>query len=129
MIEAIHGYIAQVLRKLSYEDVRTIEPKRKSVLMFTNFCKEFFKETVFSAKCASWYKNPTSGEVTALWPGSSVHAVKALEKPRWEDFEFEPVDKNEFGWFGNGETMADRITNPEGLSWYLNDKNFLTSSR
>ena len=63
--------------------------------------------------------------VSALWPGSSLHAVKALAKPRWEDFEYTYTNENQFGWFGDGWTRGDReaergyiIGNAE-LSYYL----------
>lgn len=65
--------------------------------------------------------------VTALWPGSSLHAVKALAKPRWEDFEYTYMDDNALGWLGDGWTKGDRaaeqgfvVGNPE-LSYYLKE--------
>jgi hypothetical protein len=62
--------------------------------------------------------------VTALWPGSSLHALKALEKVRFEDFKMEYVEPNEFGWFGDGWTVAERTGDVEGLTYYLNDTKF-----
>ncbi len=102
---------------------------------FTNYCDAYFKRTVFSAECGSWYKSSPpgtspeerkKGRITALWPGSSVHAVRALERVRFEDFEITLYDKeNEFGWFGDGWTVAERVRDVEGLSWYLNETRFL----
>ena len=69
---------------------------------------------MFSAECGSWYKSSPpgtsaeerkKGRVTTLWPGSSLHAVKASEKAWFEDFEMEYVEENEFAWFG----MAGRL--------------------
>lgn len=37
-----------------------------------------------------------------MWPGSSLHALQALKKVRWEDYDLQSYDGNEFGWFGNG---------------------------
>lgn len=130
MMEYAHNYMGQILRKLAYGNIKTIEPKRKQVENFTNYCDEYFKRTVFSANCVSWYKTTTAaGEprVTALWPGSSIHALKVLEAPRWEDFEMEASDGNDFGWFGNGWTMGEKDTgdNKEALTWYLNNTKFL----
>ncbi|KAH6643503.1 flavin-binding monooxygenase [Boeremia exigua] len=134
MIEVIHTYIAQVLERLSKGNVKIVEPKRGPVDKFTAYCDEYFKRTVYTADCVSWYKTapPGSsveqrmrGRVTALWPGSSVHAMKALQFVHWEDFEMEYVDGNSFGWFGNGWTVADRSGDPEGLTSYLNDYQFL----
>lgn len=134
IIESIHHYVGQVLQRLSTSNYKTIEPKPKCVKNFTNYCDAFFKRTVFSAECGSWYKSSPpgtsaedrkKGRVTAIWPGSSIHAVKALEKPRWEDFEMETTDGNDFGWFGDGWAVAERIADAEGLSWYLNETRFI----
>jgi hypothetical protein len=135
ILEAIQLYVGQILRKLASENVRTVEPKRSVVENFTNYCDVYFKRTVFSAECGSWYKSSPpgtspeerkKGRVTAIWPGSSVHAVKALERVRFEDFEMTLFDqKNEFAWFGDGWTVAERVKDVEGLSWYLNGTRFL----
>lgn len=33
--------------------------------------------------------------------------------------------ENEFAWFGDGWTVAERMRDVEGLSWYLNETRFL----
>jgi len=42
--------------------------------------------------------------------GSCLHALRVLEHPRWEDFEYEPLDeiKNRFHWLGDGQTYNDK---------------------
>lgn len=130
MMEYVHRYFAKVLRKLAYSNVKTIQPKRKQVENFTNYCEEYFKSTVYSASCVSWYKTPRPGAspeerktapVTALWPGSSLHSLNALKSVRWEDFELETCDGDDFGWFGNGWTVAEKDISDdvEALTWYL----------
>ncbi|KAF2015673.1 FAD/NAD(P)-binding domain-containing protein [Aaosphaeria arxii CBS 175.79] len=134
IIEAIHHYIGQVLQRLAIGNLRTVEPKRGPVNNFTKFCDEYFKRTVYTANCLSWYKTAPPGatveermrgRVTALWPGSSIHALTALKTVRWEDYDVEYLDGNKFGWFGNGWTLADRSGDPEGLTGYLNEFQFL----
>lgn len=133
LVEAFHLYVGQVLERLAKGNVKTIEPKRKPVENFNKFCDAFFERTVFSADCGSWYKTSPvgateeerrNGRVTALWPGSSIHAVKVLEKVRFEDFEITTVDDNELGWMGNGWSAAERAKDLEGLSWYINNTRF-----
>jgi hypothetical protein len=34
------------------------------------------------------------------------------------------VEENEFGWFGDGWTVAERSGDVEGLAYYLNGTNF-----
>ncbi|KAJ4665953.1 hypothetical protein HRR87_008535 [Exophiala dermatitidis] len=132
MLEHIHLYVAQILQRLATGNVKTIEPKRSQVEKFTAFCEEYFKRTVYSDKCESWYKSSDpeerrAGRVTALWPGSCMHALQALSSVRWEDFEMEPHDGNDFGWFGNGLTTRETSGSPdiEDLTWYLQTTNFL----
>jgi hypothetical protein len=43
-----------------------------------------------------------------LWPGSALHYVKTLEKPRFEDYEFTYVGGNKAAWLGNGFTVCER---------------------
>ncbi|KAH8686321.1 hypothetical protein BGZ61DRAFT_355017 [Ilyonectria robusta] len=135
-IEHAHLYMAKILHRLAHGNILTIEPKRKQVDNFTNFCDEYFKQTVYVTDCVSWYKSSPAGttnnerkaaRVSALWPGSSVHALHAFSSVRWEDFDMEASDGNDFGWFGNGLTVADGdpSNSKEELTWYLNGTNFL----
>jgi cation diffusion facilitator CzcD-associated flavoprotein CzcO len=136
MMEQAHKYMAQILKRLAYGNLKTIQPKRKQVNNFTNFCDEYFQQTVYSSECVSWYKTPlvdVSDEsknrmrVTALWPGSSVHALRAFESVRWDDYELDNFHDNEFGWFGNGTVAGEQdvITDITALTWYLDGTNFL----
>jgi hypothetical protein len=136
MMEQAHKYMAQILRRMAFGNLKIIQPKRKRVENFTNYCDEYFQRTMYSADCVSWYKTPLadvtgttkgSTRVSALWPGSSVHALHALESVRWDDFELENVDDNDLGWFGNGTTAGEigDDRDPDALTWYLNGTNFL----
>lgn len=134
IIESIHNYVGQILQKLSAGNVKSVEPKTKAVKNFTDYCDAYFKRTVFSAECGSWYKSSPpntspedrkNGRISALWPGSSIHSVKAFEKVRWEDYEMETADGNDFGWFGDGWSMPEKEQNTEGLSWYINGTRYL----
>ncbi|KAM0185246.1 hypothetical protein ACHAPI_012236 [Fusarium lateritium] len=134
MIEQTHHYMAKVLLRLAYGQVRTIEPKRKQVDNFTNFCKQYFDKTVYTQQCESWCKAPPKRlgdktRITALWPGSSVHAIRALSEVRWDDYDIEYEGSDDFGWFGNGSTFGDADPtldlNLEDLTWYINKTDFL----
>ncbi|KAI1069131.1 hypothetical protein LB507_006105 [Fusarium sp. FIESC RH6] len=131
-IEKTNAYISKVLARIAYDNISRIEPKRNMVQAFTNYCDEFFKQTVFAEECNSWYKTYEAGasreeqkrgRITALWPGSSLHCIRTLSNPRWEDFEYKYCDDDEFGWFGNGWTLAEKYVTEEveSLTWYLDD--------
>lgn len=116
ILERLADYCVKALRKLQTQNILTMQPRTSAVDSFTAYCEEHFKETVFSDECSSWYK--TDGKVSALWPGSSLHAIKALEEPRWEDFEYSFVNGNPVGWLGDGSTEADHDANAD-KAYYL----------
>ncbi|KAJ5279048.1 hypothetical protein N7478_004420 [Penicillium angulare] len=136
MLEQVHSYVAQVVSRMAFDNIGSVEPKKAQVENFTKFTERYFDRTVYSEECASWYKSSAPGStleerkrgrITALWPGSSLHALRALEKVRWEDFETIPFDGNEFGWFGNGMTLGEKAisVDEEAVTWYLKSTEFL----
>lgn len=67
--------------------------------------------------------SPLRSPVLALWPGSGLHAVKTLEHPRWEDFDYVRTTKERFSWLGAGYTVAE--TDPDAdKAWYLNELDY-----
>lgn len=40
--------------------------------------------------------------------GSSLHALKAMAYPRWEDYEYEYINDNPNGWLGDGWTENEK---------------------
>ena len=41
--------------------------------------------------------------------GSNLHAIHAMEHPRWEDYEYERIDNtpNRLYWLGDGQTVNE----------------------
>lgn len=95
MIENVGDYVIKAIRKIQKEDIASMVVKSEREEDFTEYVDEYFKGTVFSEECNSWYKSKTSGKVVGLWPGSTLHCVEAMRSPRWEDFEY--VYKDELG--------------------------------
>lgn len=128
LIEKAIDYITLCLAKMQRDGIRSMAPKADAVQAFVEFCDAYFQTTVYSMDCRSWYKGGTSdGRVSALWPGkcapcsdlpvptislvstgSSLHAMKALAHPRWEDFTYEYEHDNLCGWLGNGWTVNEK---------------------
>lgn len=134
IMEHVALYIAQIVQRMATGNIQTIEPKKEAVQSFSNFCDAFFKRTVYSAECNSWYKTSPTGtsrddrkeaRITALWPGSSIHAITCLETVRFQDFETTTVDENSWGWFGDGWAVAERTGDYEALCGYLSNTNFV----
>ncbi|KAF5345163.1 hypothetical protein D9758_009669 [Tetrapyrgos nigripes] len=110
---------------MTLERIADIEVKKEAVDDFDEYMESYFPKTVFGQKCKSWYKGgKEEGRVVALFPGSSLLYVHALTYPRWEDYNYEPLDrgvKNRFYWLGDGSTKADTFPEVDS-SWYLDPK-------
>ncbi|EJD50391.1 FAD/NAD(P)-binding domain-containing protein [Auricularia subglabra TFB-10046 SS5] len=116
-------YVVAAIAKMQRERIRSMEVKREAVLDFDEYLENYFPQTVYSEKCRSWYKlGKEEGKITALWPGSCLHAVLALEHPRWEDYNYTYCDgvRNRFHWLGNGWTVNERDGTGD-RAWYLNN--------
>ncbi|KAJ6520167.1 FAD/NAD-binding domain-containing protein [Mycena sanguinolenta] len=126
VIERSVEYAVQATLKLQREHLKSIEVKPEAVDDWDEFIDHYFKKTVYSVKCRSWYKaGKEEGRIVALWPGSCLHAVRALEHPRWEDYTYEPLDghRNRFFWAGNGTTVAEETPGAD-KAWYLDEVDF-----
>jgi hypothetical protein len=116
-------YVIQCIRKLQSQGYKSMDVKSLAVAEFQQYSQTYFKKTVFGTECRTWYKSGRStGPVTALWPGSTLHAVKTLMDPRWEDYDFESIKENRFHYLGNGFTTAE-VTKGEDAAWYIQTPN------
>ena len=118
-------YAVQCIRKLQTQGYKSMDVKSRAVAEFQQYSQTYFKKTVFGTECRTWYKSGRStGPITALWPGSSLHAVKTLINPRWEDYNFDLVEDggNRFHYLGNGFTTAE-VTEGQDTAWYVQTPN------
>ncbi|KAI1658880.1 FAD/NAD(P)-binding domain-containing protein [Daldinia decipiens] len=134
MLENQGDYIIKSIRKLQKEDYASMTIKPERMRDWDEYCDEYFKRTVYTDACHSWYKSQGGlGErIVGLWPGSALHALEALRAPRWEDYDWESIDgkgSNKLRWLGNGWS----ITHSKGEgdnewggnpAWYI-EPNFL----
>ncbi|KAH3206392.1 hypothetical protein KXV64_005103 [Aspergillus fumigatus] len=110
LIEKEIDYFTLCVQKMQRDNIRAMSVKKEAVELFTRYCDQYFSRTVFSEKCRSWYKGGTEdGRVIALWPGSSLHSMKALAHPRWEDYTYDYVNDNPNGWLGDGWTENEKL--------------------
>ncbi|KAF2015162.1 FAD/NAD(P)-binding domain-containing protein [Aaosphaeria arxii CBS 175.79] len=111
MIEFQCEYMIKCVQKLQREHLKWMVPKVEAKDDFVKYADKFFDKTVLTESCASWFKSGgrSDGRITAMWPGSLVHAWKIYENPRWEDFEYGAMpatEDNRLAWFGNGLTLS-----------------------
>ncbi|GAA5900185.1 hypothetical protein JCM5296_001482 [Sporobolomyces johnsonii] len=117
-------YIVQCIDKMQRENYKTMSAKQEAVNDFMAYVHTYFQKTVYSEKCRSWYKKGMEeGPVVALWPGSCLHAIKALKHPRWEDFDytFSTPQNNRFAWLGSGWSYEEMDGSEGDTAFYLEE--------
>lgn len=78
----------------------------------------FFKTTVWSENCRSWYKLKHNGKIAALWVGSTIHYLRVVENPRYEDWDFTYMYPNRWSYLGNGLGPDDVVPDSD-LAYYV----------
>ncbi|UPK92003.1 hypothetical protein LCI18_002938 [Fusarium solani-melongenae] len=119
VFEGQGDYAVKVIRKLQKEDYSTFEVKPERVADFSHYIDEYFKRTVYTDDCSSWYRSNTTGSrIVGLWPGSSAQCLEVLRAPRWEDYVFDSADPsgNLLRWLGDGSSLTLTEGDP---SWFL----------
>ncbi|KAI0666937.1 hypothetical protein C8Q78DRAFT_982944 [Trametes maxima] len=118
LLEAQVMYAVQATAKIQRERLKSMEVKTRALRDFDQYL-----ETVFNAKCRSWYKmGKEDGRVAGLWPGSPLHGIRALTHPRWEDYNYELEDavENRLYWLGDGQTYNEKTLTGD-RAWYLHE--------
>lgn len=96
----------KLIDRYQTHNISTFHPKSEAVKEFIEFKDNFMKQTVWADPCRSWYKNSPDGPITALWPGSTLHYIEALQELRLEDWEVKYVG-NRYAWLGNGYSQTE----------------------
>lgn len=88
-------------------NIKSFAPRAEAINDFINFKDEFMRNTVWADGCRSWYKtNQADAPVTALWPGSTLHYIEAMDELRLDDWEVK-YNGNRFSWLGNGYSQTE----------------------
>jgi hypothetical protein len=113
-------YILKLINRFQTENIHSISPKMDAVNDFMEHKNNYMKRTVWEFECRSWYKNgSTTGKVTAVWTGSTLHYLDTLREPRYEDWNFKYIG-NRFSYLGNGYSQVE-LDRTADWSYYLRD--------
>ncbi|KPM46387.1 putative sterigmatocystin biosynthesis monooxygenase stcW [Neonectria ditissima] len=117
-IEAQGDYICKVFNRLQTEHIKTMSPTAKAAEEFMEYKEDFFQTTVWSESCRSWYKLKHTNKVSALWVGSTIHYLRAIENPRYEDWDIKYMHRNRWSYLGNG-LGPDDVDPAADLAYYV----------
>lgn len=107
LAEAQADYMMKLIDRYQTSNIATFAPRPEAITDFIQYKNEFMRGTVWADSCRSWYKSSQAdGPVTALWPGSTLHYIEAMDEVRLEDWEVE-YEGNRFAWLGNGYSVTE----------------------
>ncbi|KAH8898107.1 FAD/NAD(P)-binding domain-containing protein [Thozetella sp. PMI_491] len=118
-IEAGIEYSVKVIKKIQHENIKAIEVTQDATDDLYEHFDEFHKATVFSDDCRSWYKDGKLKNRVYNWPGGTIHHIKSIKEPRFEDYKITYRYGNRFAFLGNGEVKANLTGDILGLSAYV----------
>ncbi|KAH0841637.1 putative sterigmatocystin biosynthesis monooxygenase stcW [Fonsecaea pedrosoi] len=122
-ISAVADYAIQMIKKIQAEDLLSVCPRQDVTDQFNEHCQTMLHGTVWEDHCNSWYKRPSDGRITAVWPGSALHFQEVVRHPRWEDFHIKSRNKlNMWAFLGRGFTRTERDVNAD-IAPYMNVDN------
>ncbi|KAI0337346.1 FAD/NAD-binding domain-containing protein [Trametopsis cervina] len=124
VIERQAQWVTKCVSKMQRQRLKSMVVRKEAVDDFQAYLDSYFPKTTFVRGCRAWYKRgQVDGKITALWPGSNMHLMRALEQPRFEDFDYTYLDnnstKNRFHWLGNGSTVVQDEGTDGERAWYV----------
>ncbi|KXS99265.1 hypothetical protein AC578_6211 [Pseudocercospora eumusae] len=101
-------YIMQCAKRMQEDQIKSMCAKQKVTDQLNEYMDAWHaKHSIWSEDCKSWYKENTKDGRVYIWPGSMLHHLKFLKRPRFEHFEIEYTDPdNMFAFLGDGRTIG-----------------------
>ncbi|EOO00866.1 putative 4-hydroxyacetophenone monooxygenase protein [Phaeoacremonium minimum UCRPA7] len=128
-IETTVEYSVKMMKKIQHENIKSISVQQEAVDDIYAHFDEFHKTTVFQEECRSWFKDGKIKNRIYLWPGchvllQTIHFLKTIKEPRFEDYRIKYRYGNRFAYLGNGEVKANVTKDYKGLSTYVRDSDY-----
>lgn len=121
-LQEVVTYSIKFIKKMQKEHIKSFVPKQDVTDQFNEHAQEWYKHTVWKDSCRSWYKNNDTGRINAVYPGSSLHYIRAIQDPRYEDYEIKYQNsRNMWAYLGMGLTRENKMQGAD-FSPYLNLK-------
>ncbi|KAK3060273.1 hypothetical protein LTS18_008912, partial [Coniosporium uncinatum] len=118
-IETTIEYSIKCMKKIQSEHIKSMAVKQEALDEIYAHFDEYHKTTVWQEECRSWFKDGKIKNRIYLWPGSTIHFLKSIKNPRFEDYDIKYRYKNRFAYLGNGDVKATATRDIQGLSTYI----------
>ncbi|KAI9812437.1 MAG: hypothetical protein M1827_004668 [Pycnora praestabilis] len=109
-IETTIEYAIKMMEKIQSEHIRAIEVKQEAVDELFAHLDEFHKTTVWKQECRSCVAHIVL---------QTIHFLKSIKDPRYEDYNIRYRTLNRFAYLGNGEVKATKGRDAQGLATYF----------
>ncbi|KAF2737728.1 FAD/NAD(P)-binding domain-containing protein [Polyplosphaeria fusca] len=118
-IETTIEYSIKCMKKMQTEGIKAMAVKQDALDEIYAHFDTFHQHTVWQEECRSWFKDGKIKNRIYLWPGATIHFLKSIKDPRWEDYDYTYRYKNRFAFLGNGDVKATASKDVLGLSPYI----------
>jgi cation diffusion facilitator CzcD-associated flavoprotein CzcO len=114
-------YILQMARHMQEDRIKSVQPRQNVTDQLNAYMDAWHKKhSIWQEDCKSWYKANTKDGRVYIWPGSLLHHLKFLKRPRWEHYDVEYVDQdNIWAFLGNGRTISQVKYGPNAPVPYI----------
>jgi len=102
LIESWTKYMFDMISKLQTENITSFTPRLDLSLQFRQHADLFLQRTAWTSACRSWFKQGKTDGQAVIYPGSRLHFLHMMERPRYEDYDIAYWDENRFAFMGNG---------------------------
>ncbi|KAF2790613.1 FAD/NAD(P)-binding domain-containing protein [Melanomma pulvis-pyrius CBS 109.77] len=118
-IETTIEYSIKCMKKMQTEGIKSLAVKQEALDEIYAHFDTYHQNTVWKEECRSWFKDGKIKNRIYLWPGATIHFLKTIKDPRFEDYDFTYRYKNRFAFLGNGDVKATASRDVLGLSPYI----------
>jgi cation diffusion facilitator CzcD-associated flavoprotein CzcO len=117
-------YMLQCCKKLQEDQIKSMHPKQRVTDQLNAYEDAWHaKHSIWAEDCKSWYKDNTKDGRVYVWPGSMLHHLKFMKRPRFEHYEMEYQDEdNIFRFLGGGKTIGQIKYGADAPVPYIREK-------
>lgn len=88
-IECQVSWMLKIIKKMQQRNAKTFAVKEEAESDYMEEMKRAMKKTIYgNYKCGSWFEDKGTGNITALYPKSSISYWKRTKRVHFSSFDF-----------------------------------------